>query len=202
VTPETAVQGAWAAWLISWFAASAWSDAPTSRPPASHEIVYRLMVLAGAALLFGPVPGRRDLPVWRPTPLLEWAAVVAAVGGFGIAWWARFHMGRLWSSRVTTKADHRVVDTGPYALVRHPIYSGLILAAVMTAALRGTVAAGLGAALVAFGWGIKARIEERFLRQQLGPAYDAYAARVPMLVPFPARRDRRSQAPHDHPPQH
>ncbi len=86
------------------------------------------------------------------------------------------------------KADHRVVDTGPFAIVRHPIYTGFILAALSMAIARGTSLSFLGLALIVLGFWLKARLEERFLRAELGPdAYDAYAGRVPMLVPWPRR---------------
>jgi protein-S-isoprenylcysteine O-methyltransferase Ste14 len=111
--------------------------------------------------------------------------VAAAVSGFGFAWWARLYLGRLWSSSVTKKANHHVVDTGPYAIVRHPIYTGLIAACFATALLKGTPAGIVGAILMTLGFSIKARLEERFLREQLGPdAYDSYRRRVPMLLPF------------------
>jgi protein-S-isoprenylcysteine O-methyltransferase Ste14 len=113
-----------------------------------------------------------------------WVLVAIAVAGFAFTWWARFHLGRLWSSSVSRKADHRIVDTGPYGIVRHPIYTGIIVASAATAAQRGTAPAWLGMALMTLGWYIKARLEERFLRDELGAdAYDAYARRVPMLVP-------------------
>src|SRR5262245_7695335 len=99
-------------------------------------------------------------------------------------WWARIHLGQLWSSSVTRKEHHRVVDTGPYAIVRHPIYTGLLLAIIGTVLLRGTIISLTGSALMAAGIYIKARLEEEFLHQQLGEPYDAYARRVPMLVPF------------------
>jgi protein-S-isoprenylcysteine O-methyltransferase Ste14 len=111
--------------------------------------------------------------------------VALAACGFLFCWWARLHLGRLWSSAVARTEDHRIVDTGPYALVRHPIYTGIYIALAATAAVRGTVPAALGAVAMAFGWYVKARIEERFLREELGAEnYEAYARRVPMLVPF------------------
>jgi protein-S-isoprenylcysteine O-methyltransferase Ste14 len=86
---------------------------------------------------------------------------------------------------VTRKADHRIVDTGPYGIVRHPIYTGIILSVFATAAFKGTGVAFLGAAIMTVGFWIKARLEERFLRQELGAeTYDSYRRRVPMLVPF------------------
>ena len=107
------------------------------------------------------------------------------VAGFLFCWWARVHLGQLWSGNITLKADHRVVDTGPYRLVRHPIYTGLILAALATALEKATVLGLSGVLLITFGFWLKARFEEGFLRAQLGAAaYDAYAARTPMLIPF------------------
>jgi protein-S-isoprenylcysteine O-methyltransferase Ste14 len=84
-----------------------------------------------------------------------------------------------------SQSDHHLIETGPYALVRHPINTGLLLSTLATAVQRGRMSALVGLALMALGWYVKARLEERFLLEQLGPdEYDAYARRVPMLVPF------------------
>src|SRR5262249_43552890 len=116
---------------------------------------------------------------------LGWMLVAIALAGFLFTWWARIVLGKLWSGDVTRKEAHRIVDRGPYALVRHPIYTGIILASFATAAMRGTVSSFAGAARMTVSWYIKARLEESFLREQLGSEdYDAYARRVPMLVPF------------------
>jgi protein-S-isoprenylcysteine O-methyltransferase Ste14 len=105
--------------------------------------------------------------------------------GLALTWWARIQLGRLWSSAITRKDEHRLVDTGPYALVRHPIYTGIIIALVATAATEATLMAALGAVLIAIGLWVKARAEERFLLAELGPdAYESYRRRVPMLLPF------------------
>jgi protein-S-isoprenylcysteine O-methyltransferase Ste14 len=86
---------------------------------------------------------------------------------------------------VSKKAGHHVVDTGPYRLVRHPIYVGLFLAAFTTALEKGTSYALLGAAIMTFALYTKARREEGFLRAELGEdSYDAYARKTAMLVPF------------------
>jgi hypothetical protein len=100
----------------------------------------------------------------------------------------RIHLGRLWSDWLTKKAGHHVVDTGPYRLVRHPMYLGLIFAAFATAIEKGTSYALFGAAILTFGFYTKARREERFLRVELGEdAYDEYARKTAMLVPFTGR---------------
>jgi protein-S-isoprenylcysteine O-methyltransferase Ste14 len=106
------------------------------------------------------------------------------VAGIAFAWWARIHLGALWSGAVTRKFNHRIVDTGPYALVRHPIYTGLLSAAIATGVARGAWPALAGALILWLGIWMKARLEERFLSEELGAEYAAYRARVPMLVPF------------------
>jgi protein-S-isoprenylcysteine O-methyltransferase Ste14 len=187
MTPERAILDAWGLWVVSWVVAAIWSDRTVTRPAYGDQLRYRAVTLFGALLLFSGFarPYRARFPLWLLDRDVKWGLVAIAVGGFGFAWWARLHLGRLWSSSVTRKTDHRVVDTGPYGLVRHPIYTGLIAACLATAAMRGTVVAIAGAILMTVGFHIKATLEERFLREQLGPdAYDAYRRRVPMLVPF------------------
>jgi protein-S-isoprenylcysteine O-methyltransferase Ste14 len=94
------------------------------------------------------------------------------------------------------KDGHYIVDTGPYGIVRHPIYSGIIFAALMTVGLNATIVSAIGFVSLMLGVIIVARIEERFLHEQLGAqAYDAYAARVPMLVPVWGGGSRSAQTP-------
>ena len=104
-------------------------------------------------------------------------------------WWARVSLGSLWSGLVSRKEDHTFIQSGAYRLVRHPIYTGLIVAAIAHAVVIGQVANLAGALLMALGFWLKAQLEERFLSQGLGAAtYSEYRRRTPMLVPFwPAR---------------
>jgi protein-S-isoprenylcysteine O-methyltransferase Ste14 len=189
--PELAVGFAWAAWLASWVAAARWSDRTAKQPARGEQALYRGATVVGAILLFigssggsgGYFQGRDRL--WDVDQPIAWMFVAIVALGLAFTWWARIYLGRLWSSSVTRKVDHRIVDTGPYAIVRHPIYTGLIVAIFATAALSGALTAIVGAVLMTLGFWIKARLEERFLRGQLGPeAYDAYRRRTPMLLPF------------------
>jgi protein-S-isoprenylcysteine O-methyltransferase Ste14 len=111
--------------------------------------------------------------------------VAVAIAGFAFAWWARIYLGKLWSGRITRKEGHRIVDTGPYALVRHPIYTGLLTSAIATTAIKGSVHAFIGLGMLLIAYQLKARLEEKFLSEELGAeAYAAYRRRVPMLIPF------------------
>lgn len=195
LSPHIAIYIVWAVWGASWIAASVWANRTVNRPPARRELGYRILQLIAFVLLLGVVRKAHPehtspidfliAPLWNSSSALKWAMVALAVLGFGFAWWARLYLGRLWSASITRKEGHRVVDSGPYAIVRHPIYTGMLTAAIGTAAVASTLHALLGAVLLTASFWIKARQEERFLREELGPQdYDAYRRRVPMLVPF------------------
>ena len=187
LTPEKAMYALWIAWAISWWAAAIWSDRSVKRPGLQHKLLYRVLVAVGAALLLGMYgrQGLTELMLWHTPDAVAWLIVPLVLCGLLFTWWARIRLGRLWSSNVARKADHHVVDTGPYGIVRHPIYTGIIFASIATASMRGTLASWLGVGLMTLGWYIKARMEEGFLREQLGAEeYASYARRVPMLIPF------------------
>ena len=186
VTAELVMKFVWGVWWILWMAAAVWSDRAVKAPARRHHVLYRVLPAAGVVLLFGAVRSRSgEATLWRTPDVIAWAMVGVAAAGFVFTWWARIHLGRLWSSGVSRKAEHHIVDTGPYGIVRHPIYTGIILASAATAVQRGTAQAWLGMGLMTLGWYVKARLEERFLRDELGAeAYGAYARRVPMLLPF------------------
>ena len=176
----------WILWLVSWLVASVWSSRTVKRAPIGPQLSDRVITVLGGVLLFTGL-GRDDLAelrLWDLDANGAWSLTVVVALGLVFAWWARLHLGRLWSGSVTQKEGHRIVDTGPYAIVRHPIYTGLLLSAFTTAAIEATWFAFAGAALMTLGFFLKARLEERFLRGDLGVAYDEYRRRVRMLIPF------------------
>jgi protein-S-isoprenylcysteine O-methyltransferase Ste14 len=145
---------------------------------SSPEHVWRWQWNSGH---FGPLGDA----LWHLPDVAGGLLVLVMILGFALCWWARLHLGRLWSALITTKPGHHIVDTGPYRLVRHPIYTGLLLSSLALAIIKGTAVALIGFALLALSFYMKARLEERFLSQQLGPAaYEGYRKRTPMLVPF------------------
>jgi protein-S-isoprenylcysteine O-methyltransferase Ste14 len=175
----------WTAWMISWGLGALWASKPAARPPEREERFYWLLTLAGSVLIFFNFRNGRMEMVWTNPDWIEWTLFAVAALGLGFTWWARIHLGTLWSGRITRKADHHIIDTGPYGLVRHPIYTGILAALYATALLRPGPFGLAGAALLTVAFVVKARLEERFLIQELGAeAYAGYRARVPMLVPF------------------
>jgi protein-S-isoprenylcysteine O-methyltransferase Ste14 len=193
MSPERTTIALWIAWLVSWMVAGFWSGRTEKRRGIVAEIFFRMLIWAGVVLLFAPIPNLRyypQIPLWRLDDLLKWLFAVLTVAGLLFAWWARIHLGRLWSDwGMATKANHYVVDTGPYRLVRHPIYSGLMLALFATASQKGTAVALAGAAILSLALHTRARREERFLRAELGEhAYEEYARRTAMLMPTRGRK--------------
>lgn len=176
----------WIVWLVSWVVASFWSGRTQKQVMTSDARTYRIPIFAGA-ILFTPWIAQLlgEKPLWRLGDAGIYVAAALTLAGISFTWWARIHLGRFWSNAITRKEDHRVIDTGPYGVVRHPIYTGLIAGMLVTGVAVGTITAMLGAVLISLGMWQKARLEEGFLMKELGEeAYGLYRRRVPMLVPF------------------
>jgi protein-S-isoprenylcysteine O-methyltransferase Ste14 len=103
--------------------------------------------------------------------------------GIGLAIWARYHLAEYWSARITIKEDHQLIRTGPYARLRHPIYSGIVLAAIGSAVVIDQWRCVLGVSLVLIGYCIKARKEEAILTQQFGDAFREHQKHAGFLIP-------------------
>jgi protein-S-isoprenylcysteine O-methyltransferase Ste14 len=183
----------WAIWFVSWELAAVITSIgrrTVARPSLLAQARHHIPTSIGAVLLFAgsrPVNGAPlgGAPLWRLPEGVSWAMTGLVVAGLLFTWWARISLGSRWSSMVGRKEGHDLVATGPYAIVRHPIYTGLILAGFALAVQCGGALNLIGAGIATLGLWLKARLEERFLSQELDTgAYDAYRGRAPMLVPF------------------
>jgi protein-S-isoprenylcysteine O-methyltransferase Ste14 len=183
--PHAAILIAWLVFLVTWIMASGWSARVASHDDLGAESPSRVLVIASVAMIlvsYWPMMGRGVL--WITPMAWGWAAFGAVLCGFLLAWWARLHLGPLWSNAVSPTEAHRIVDTGPYHMVRHPVYAGLLLAALATALELGRVEAIAGAATLIAALSFRAKMEERALRRDVSDAdYTRYRARVPMLIP-------------------
>ncbi|HZC59951.1 MAG TPA: isoprenylcysteine carboxylmethyltransferase family protein, partial [Chthoniobacterales bacterium] len=146
---------------------------------------YRIPLLIGIFFVllpreFLPFTGK---PLWPQSAILVGIGIVLTIAGLGLAIWARVHLGKYWSGRVTIKVDHRIIESGPYGSVRHPIYSGLLLAVLGTVITIGTIQAFLGFALIFIAVIRKLTLEEKWLRSEFGEEYERYRRRVKALVP-------------------
>lgn len=152
----------------------------TSRLAQVAILVFAFVLIFTNDLRFPPLSDR-FLP---RSPALYYSAVVLTFAGCAFALWARFFLGRNWSGMVTIKKDHELIRTGPYAVVRHPIYAGFLLALLGTMLAIGEIRALLGVVVATIGFRLKSLIEEDFMVQQFGAEYVQYKRRVKALVPL------------------
>ncbi len=169
----------WAAFWLYWLAAA--FSMKRGHVPWSRELGIRA-VIGLIAILLLRVGVFRDhgfnAGAWSASVGLALVAL-----GLGFAVWARVHIGRNWGSPMTQKDDPALVTTGPYHLVRHPIYSGILVATVGTAvALSWTWLT--AAALAGIYFIYSATVEERYLTKQFPDTYPGYRRSTKMLVPW------------------
>ncbi|MGH9743113.1 MAG: methyltransferase family protein [Candidatus Acidiferrum sp.] len=176
----------WIAFLLYWQIRAANTKKTQRLEPAGSRILRALTILFAVVLLstnWIPVHWLYR-PLWRAGLWSFWLGAAVTVGGLLFAVWAREHLGRNWSRSVTIKEDHELITTGPYGVVRHPIYTGILAGflgvAIAISEVRGFVV--LVLMFVAF-WA-KLSMEEKWMRSQFGETYDKYVRRTAALVPY------------------
>ena len=176
----------WTLFFVVWTLWGLSAKKAVRRQSRTSRIKQAIVLILSFWMLFSPASGvgPLSLRILNHSPLTEFVAVLFHILGFGIAIWARFHLGRNWSATVTVKENHGLIQTGPYAVVRHPIYSGISLAALGLAILNGDLRSFLGFAVMLVGWRIKFQLEEEFMTDQFGETYRDYKHRVNAIIPF------------------
>jgi protein-S-isoprenylcysteine O-methyltransferase Ste14 len=180
-----AVTFAWLVFLLYWAISAAGTKPTLKRESTWGRAPQMFLVVLGAVLLFDTdvqiaILNRRFVPreavIRDAGAALTWLGILFAI-------WARYHIGQFWSGRVTLKEDHQLIRSGPYARVRHPIYTGLAVAMFGTAFVVGEWRALLGASLVLTAHVLKARKEESWLTERFGAAYENYRRETGFLLP-------------------
>jgi protein-S-isoprenylcysteine O-methyltransferase Ste14 len=176
---EIAFAVSWAAFWLYWVVAA--FSVKRGRVPWSRELGIRAVIFAVVILLVRSGTFRdHDLST---NPLRASLGLVIFALGLGFAIWARVHIGRNWGTPMTQKNDPELVTSGPYHLVRHPIYSGILVAGVGTAvALSWLWLTGVVLAAIYFVY--SAAVEERYMSEQFPDTYPAYKRSTKMFVPF------------------
>ena len=182
----------WSAWLIYWGISARGAKRNEGVESRASRLSHSLPPLIGALVMAVTQPraGFFAPRLWPFGTATYASSFVMVALGLAFTVWARVHLGTNWSAHVARKLDPELVRSGPYAWVRHPIYSGLLLAFLGLVVGRGDVGALLGCALMWYGFLRKLRIEERWLQQTFGDAYTRYRAEVPGLLPWPSSYKR------------
>ena len=171
-------------WLVfSFYWEAAAKNAAAAKSAESRSSRGFHVALTNLALLLEIVP-IRGLGRFLPLTLLTLALGIAVeFGGLTLAIWARRVLGRNWSGEISIKVEHELIRTGPYRLLRHPIYTGLLAMYAGAALVTGTWLAVLGFAMAAFAYWRKIRLEEANMDVAFGADYDAYRRETWALIP-------------------
>jgi protein-S-isoprenylcysteine O-methyltransferase len=175
----------WLALGVVWLATALWTKRAQERVDIGSRLLYGTPLVLAFYVTFGGYP-RFDWLQTRLYPhntVTEASGVVLTALGLAFAIWARFSIGANWSSAVSVKVEHQLIRTGPYAWVRHPIYSGLLLAMLGTAITVGKVRDWVGLILLWLAFWIKSRMEERLMLKTFGPDYEDYSRTTGALIP-------------------
>ena len=177
----------WYAVAIYWLWVYRRNKAPEQTEPLFKRLVVYWLPFVVALLLLGPGE-------WFGHSLLRQQFVphttlVYSVGfglcfcGAALAIWSRYLLGRNWSATVQLKQEHELITSGPYRLIRHPLYTGLLVLFIGNAIMVGDWRGLLAVAIMFVSFWFKLRLEERWLLQHFGNTYSAYQRRTKMLVP-------------------
>jgi protein-S-isoprenylcysteine O-methyltransferase Ste14 len=176
----------WSLVGILWLLAAFWSKPIVRRQSNLSWLFHIIIMAAGLFLLFYPSSGMGVLGarMFPEQAWIDWASLVIVIAGCSFALWARVWLGSNWSAAPAVKQDHKLIRSGPYAVVRHPVYAGFLLAALGTVLAVGEVRGLVGFGLLFFEWLRKARAEEKFMEEQFGNDYAFYRREVKQLIPF------------------
>lgn len=176
---------AWGAVGVVWLIGAVSTKRTVRRQPGGARIFHLLLAALGFALLAskGLRAGWLGMRVLPDTHVVAIIGLVLTITGCLFAIWARVTLGTNWSGAATVKAGHQLIAAGPYALARHPIYTGLLTAALGTAVVVGEARCAVGLLLIVLALVVKMSQEERLMLQTFPDAYPAYRQRVKALIP-------------------
>jgi protein-S-isoprenylcysteine O-methyltransferase Ste14 len=175
----------WTGFFLVWLLAWLWTKRTQEHAPFGSRLLYGIPVFIGSYLMFSEnAPfGWLESRVIPNNHFTEILGLSLTAGGIAFAIWARFYLGQNWSSAVSIKVGHQLIRSGPYRWVRHPIYSGILLALGGTALARGKPVGLLAITLFWLGFWIKSSMEEGFMRKTFGQEYEEYSRTTGALLP-------------------
>ena len=187
MTPIELCRWMWITWAAIWVLWALRTKRAQTRLNWGEALTYMLPTLLGAWIFFAERRVLVRVGLWWPVvptpPWLMWVGAAMTLAGLLFAIWARLFLGKNWSGLVQVKHDHELIRRGPYRFVRHPIYSGILLALVGTTLCRRNVWGFLGVALVWLGLWLKSRLEERFMVETFGVQYEDYRRTTGGILP-------------------
>lgn len=176
----------WAAFYAYWWYASRHVERTTETETDRSRLVNNGLMIVAYALALTPYIrlGFLDKRFLPDKSLVFWLGISLEMAGIALALWARLHLGAYWSGRVALKEGHQLIRSGPYAVVRNPIYTGLCLGMLGTAVALGEWRGVLAFGMLLVAVRLKIAVEEPYLAKQFGSEYNQYRRDVKALIPF------------------
>jgi protein-S-isoprenylcysteine O-methyltransferase Ste14 len=176
----------WAAFVVVWLLAAIFTKRSVYRERGARRLRYMIPIVVGCYLLFRGyhLPYPFNAHIVPQTDAILVTAAILCICGLGFCFWARAVLGSNWSGTVTLKENHELILRGPYRLVRHPIYTGLLAMVIATVIQQGHIAGIIGLILVFVSLWIKLSDEEEVMHKQFPDQYAAYRERVKRIIPF------------------
>jgi protein-S-isoprenylcysteine O-methyltransferase Ste14 len=176
----------WGVFFVTWAVAAIFTKRTVYHESRSQRLRYVVPVIMGWFFVFRAyrLPYPFNVLVIPRTDGVLVVATILCVCGLAICLWARAILGRNWSGTVTLKEGHELIVRGPYKLVRHPIYTGILAMIIATVILQGRIGGIIGLVLVFVSFLIKLSEEEQVMLKQFPDEYAAYRQRTPRIIPF------------------
>ncbi len=178
---ELVIALCWAIYLVVWTVSALFVKRTVERARGWPRLLTLLVVIWVIGVAHRAAGLRQTL--WPQSAAVGVLADLLTVAGLAVALWARAALGRNWSGMIVFKEDHELIQRGPYAYVRHPIYSGLLLMGLGTAVESGRLASFVVLAAAGVVFGVKAHLEERLMTSHVPEAYPDDRRRVKALIP-------------------
>jgi protein-S-isoprenylcysteine O-methyltransferase Ste14 len=176
----------WLALVVVWMTAAPRTKEVERAESLSSRRIHLGLLITATVLLGLPLLNANLVP-WRlfsRPEIAYWSGVLVQAAGVSFAIWARLSLGIDWSGPITIKAGQRLIRRGPYAVVRHPIYTGIATGFLGTAIALNRLVGLLAVVLVVLAYLRKIQIEERWLVESFGEAYTQYRQKVKALIPY------------------
>ncbi len=176
----------WILFLLYWQIKAIGTKTTQRLEPVASRVL-RVLIFGIAIVLLSTtrIPLRwLYLPLWPEGLWPFWLGAAVMIAGLLFAVWAREHLGSNWSRSVTIKQDHELITSGPYGVVRHPIYTGILTGFLGSAIALSQVRGFIAFVLVFLALWMKLRMEEQWMRAQFGETYATYAHETAALVPY------------------
>ena len=169
---------------LIWLGMAPFTNRTAERESIRSRMAYVLPLAIATWLLYSPTMASFDVRLLPDSPILKALGFGLDYAGVAFAIWARFTLGKLWSGTITKKENHRLVQEGPFAITRHPIYTGILFAALGCAILAGGLRGFLTVGLLFCGFLFKSTKEERLMAATFGDTHRDYRTRVKRLIPL------------------